>query len=314
MGGGILQPAMYVIGGCVLGAGIGWLVQFVLGQRRISQLTSAAQGKLDEVIAQRDDFAGQLTRSQSRIEQFGAASARQRAELKSALEKSKLLAKNVRILRKEREETKSKLGTLQNALASLKRQTSDLQTEFEKTREFYKRELLKSLQKRKALEEDIVKARAEQDAFAKAVESSVLEHGSTQNMVIAAQLRLGHLQVLERTVDKLEAENEQLREDIRQVRQEFAAREKDLQELEQLRTNNRQLVMCVEALENSRKEHEADAERYRQQADQSEKLSDTLRLRLDDLEKNFADIEKQQHEAIEDVRKAAVVPILRNRG
>lgn len=314
MSNGILQLVLYAAGGCLLGAGIGWSVQFVLSQRRISHLTSAAQGKLDEVVAQRNEFANKYNESQARVEHLRNAGARQRTELESALEKSKRLAKNVRILRREREDTKSKLGTLQNALVSLKRQTSDLQSEFDKTREFYKRELLKSLQRRKTLEEDIVNARAEQDAFAKAVESSVLEHGSEENMVIAAQLRLGQLHVLERTVDKLEAENEQLRDDIRQIRQEFAAREKDLQELEQLRTNNRQLVRCVEALENSRQEYEADAERYRQQADQSEKLSDTLRLRLDDLEKNFADIEKQQHDAIEDVRKAAVVPMLRHRG
>ena len=314
MGDGILQIALYAIGGFLLGAGLGWCIQFVLSQRRISHLTSEARAQLDDVVAQKNAIASKFAEAQSRFERLGAASARQRSEFEAALEKSKLLAKNVRILRKEREDTKSKLGRLQNALASLKRQTSDLQTEFDKTREFYKRELRKSLQKRKALEEDIVTARADQEAFAKAVESSVLEHGSEEDMVIAAQLRLGQLQVLERTVDKLEAENEQLREDIRHVRQDFAAREKDLQELEQLRTNNRQLVKCVEALENSRKAHEADAERYRQQADQSEKLSDTLRLRLDDLEKNFADIEKQQHDTIEDVRKATVVPMFRNRG
>ncbi len=69
---------------------------------------------------------------------------------------------------------------------------------------------------------------------------------------------------------------------------------------------------CVEALEGSRKEHETDAEKFRQQADQSDRLSDTLRLKLDDLEKNFADIEKQQDRALKDVRKAAVVPMLRN--
>lgn len=314
MGDGILQIAVFAVGGCLLGATIGWAVQSIRNKQRVSQMASAARGKLKELVAQRDELASRLSRSQSELEQLEAAEARHSAELDSVLTKSRMLAKNVAILRNERETTKKKLGTLQNALVALKRQTSDLQTEFDKTREFYKRELLKSLQKRKALEEDIVNARAEQEAFAKAVESSVLEHGSEENMVIAAQLRLGQLQVLERTVNKLEAESEQLRDDARRARQELAAREKDLAELDQLRANNRQLVRCVEALEDSRKEYEADAERFRQQADQSEKLSDTLRLKLDDLEKNFADIEEQQHKAIADVRKAAVVPILRQRG
>jgi chromosome segregation ATPase len=314
MGGGIIHTALYAIGGALLGALIGWSVQFVLGKRQFRQLSIALQQKFDKVVAQRNEFASKYAWSKSQLKQLDAAGAKHSAELESVLEKSRRLAKNVQLLRKEREQTKSKLGALQVALASLKKQTSDLQIEFHKTREFYKRELLKALQKRKELEAEIVTARADQEAFANAVESSSLEHGSTENMVIAAQLRLGQLQVLERTIHKLEAENEQLREDARQARRDFAARETDLVELEQLRVNNRQLVQCVEALENSRMEHEADAERYRQQADQSEKLSDTLRLKLDDLEKNFAEMEKQQLEAIDDVRNADVIPILRNQG
>lgn len=314
MGGGILHITLYAIGGGLLGALVGWSVQYVRGKRLIRQLSVAVQQKLDMAVAQRNEFASKYVWAKTRLEQLEVDSAGHSAELESVLAKSRELAKNVRLLRKEREHTKSKLGTLQATLASLKQQTSNLQTEFHKSRDFYKRELLKALQRRKELEAEIVTARAEQEAFTKAVESSSLEYGSKENMVIAAQLRLGQLERLEQTVGNLEAENEALREDVRQARQELAAREQDLAELERLRLNNRQLVQCVEALENSRQEHEADAERYRQQADQSEKLSDTLRMKLDDLEKNFAEIEKQQLEAIDDVRNADVIPILRNHG
>ena len=314
MGSSILQIALYALGGCFFGVLIGWPIHAVLARRRLGQQTSELRNKLDEVTGQRNGLASEYSKARSAIEQFEAANASHSAELKSALKKSKLLARNVLTLRSERENTKIKLSTIQNALTSLRQQTTALQTEFDKTREFYKRELLKSLQKRKDLEEEIGKARADQEAFAKAVESSVLEHGSEENMVIAAQLRLGQLQVLERNVNKLEAENAQLRQDATQMKQEFAARERVLGELEELKLHNRQLVQCVEALEDSRKGHEADAERYRQQADESEKLSDTLRLKLDDLEQNFADMEKEQHQALEEARNAAVVPMLRKQG
>lgn len=313
MGSSISQIALYALGGCFFGVLIGWSIQAVMSKPRIGQLAGEARKKLAEVTGQRNELAGEYSKLQSMIEQLQAANAKRSAEFASVLKKSKTLSKNVRTLRAERENTKIKVGTIQKALTSLRQQTRALQTEFDKTREFYKRELLKSLQMRKDLEEEIEKARVEQESFAKLVESSVLEYGSTENMVVAAQLRLGQLKVLERTVSKLEAENAQLRQDADQIKQEIAAREQDLAELEELRVHNRQLVRCVEALEDSRKEHEAEAERYRQQADQSEKLSDTLRLKLDDLEKNFADIEKQQHQALEEARKAAVVPILRNR-
>jgi predicted flap endonuclease-1-like 5' DNA nuclease len=57
-------------------------------------------------------------------------------------------------------------------------------------------------------------------------------------------------------------------------------------------------------MESSRKQHEADAKRYRNQAGQQEKKSDTLRVRLDEVEKTCAVMEKQQRQALKDARKA----------
>ena len=300
MDGSVIQIALIALGGAVAGGVIAWSIKAVLSRRRFRELASAAQAKLDEIAAQGNKYADAYSRSQAKIKNLKAANAQRDAKLKSALKKAGQLARNVRKLQTERENTKAKLSNIQDAMLSLKQQTSALQTEFEKSRDFYKRELLKSLQKRKDLESEIVDARAEQEAFSKAVESSSLEHGSKEDMVIAAQLRLGQIEVLERNVGKLEAENEQLRREIVETKKQFQARERDLAELEELRLHNQQLVRCAEALEDSRKEHEADA--------------DTLRLKLDDLEKNFADMERQQNEALEDARKADVVPMLRSRG
>ena len=311
MGTSVFQTALYALGGGILGAVCAWLVQAAMSRRRIAQITNAARMKVDAVTVQKDLFADTYSRSRTKIESLRGAIAERSAEYKSLHEKTKLLAKNVLMLRSERENTKSKLSVLQNALGSLRQQTAALQSEFAKSQEFYKRQLVVSLEKRKLLEKKIKAARTEQEAFANLVESSTLEHGSTENMVVAAQLRLGQLEVLERNVNKLEAENAQLRHDSIQSKQEFDVRARDLAEMEELRINNKQLVRCVEALEDSRKAHETDAEEYQQQAVQSEKLSDTLRLKLDDLEKNFADIEKQQDEAIENARKAADIPMLR---
>jgi len=311
MGSMTLQIALYVLGGCFLGGVIGWLFQAAIGKRRIFELESATRTEIDNVTGQRDELADKYSNSSSTIKSLKARYAKRRTELEFVLEKSRSLAKNILTLRTERENTKIKISTFQNALLKMKQQTTALQNEFDKTRAFYKRELVKSFDKRKLLDTELEDARAEQESFAKLVESSTLEHGSTQNMVVAAQLRLGQLGVLERNITKLEAENAQLSRDLKQVRQESGARERDLAELEELRLHNKQLVRCVEALEGSRKAHESDAERYRDQADQSEKQSETLRLKLDDLEKNFANIEEQQHQALQDARKATVVPILR---
>ena len=311
MGTSILETAMVAVGGGILGVACGWLIQAIISKNRIDQMSTAAQAKLDDVATQRDLFANKYSRSREKLESLQAANAKRSAEFESLLKKSRLLAKNVLTLRTERENTKVKLGTLQNAVGSLRQRTTALQSEFEKTQEFYKRELIKSLEKRKLLEKEVKEARSEQESFAELVESATLEHGSEENMIVAAQLRLGQLQVLERNVSKLEAENEDLNREVVRIKKESEARERDLAELEELRIHNEQLVRGVEALEGSRKEHETDAERYRQQADQSEQQSDTLRLKLADLEKNFVAIEKQQDQVLKNARKAAVVPMLR---
>jgi len=307
----ILETAMVAVGSGILGVACGWLVHAIISKNRIDQVSTAAQAKLDDVTTQRDRFANKYSRSRPKIESLQAANAKRSAEFESVLKKSKLLAKNVLTLRDERENTKIKLGTLQDALGSLRQRTTALQSEFVKSQEFYKRELIKSLEKRKLLEKEVKEARSEQESFAELVESATLEHGSEENMIVAAQLRLGQLQVLERNMSKLEAENEDLSREVVQLRRESEARERDLSELEELRIHNEQLVRGVEALEGSRKQYESDAERYRQQADQSEKQSDTLRLKLADLEENFVAIEKQQDQVLKDAREASVVPILR---
>ena len=159
------------------------------------------------------------------------------------------------------------------------------------------------------LEEKVENARLEQESFTNLLKSSILAHGgSADKMIAAAQIRLGQLGVLERNLHKLEAENTQLRDDATRTKHEYEALEWEVAELDELRIHNKQLVGCLESLESSRKQHEDDAERYRDQANESEQLSDTLRLKLDDIEKNFSNIEKQQHQALKDARNVALVP------
>jgi chromosome segregation ATPase len=294
----LLQTVLFALAGGVLGAFGGWLAHAFRARHRIDEVRSAALVNLDEITAQRDELAGRYSTLREKVGPLQTVLDKRNSELAAVRKKSKLLAGNLHTLRTERESTKVKLGAMQNALGSLKRRTSSLQSEFAKTQDFYKRELAKAFEKRKMLEDVVKEARSEQEEFTQLVESSTLEHGSTENMVIAAQLRLGQLQVLERNVNKLEAENAHLQREIARLKQEYDARDRELSELKELRIHNRQLVQCVEALEGSRKE--------------SEELSDTLRLKLDDLEKNFADIQEQQDQAIEEARNSTVAPMRRH--
>lgn len=306
----IAQIALLVLGSGVIGGVAGFLVTATIGSRRMDRISAEAEARSSDLAHERDYYADELSRAHTTIERLRAKVAKARTELKSAFQKSKVLTKNVLALRDEREQTKVKITTLQKTLVSVKQRTLALQREFEKTGDFYKGELVKSFDKRKTLEKELERVRSEQASFADLIESSVQEHGSPREMMTAAHLRLEQLKVLERNVAKLEKENQQLRDDAVNMKRDYDALQKDLEELDELKIYNRQLVECVESLENSRQEYEQDAEKYRDQAAESEQLSDTLRLKLEDLEKNFADIESQQDVALEHARDAAVVPVL----
>ena len=108
MGGSTPQIALYVLGACVFGVVIGWLIRGATTKRHIDNLTGEGQAKLDDVIRQRNQFATEYSKLRSTVKYLQAASAKSRTELESALEKARLLAKKVLALRAEREGTKIK--------------------------------------------------------------------------------------------------------------------------------------------------------------------------------------------------------------
>ncbi len=287
---------------------MGYLVAAFLGQRRINELTAANRKRVAELTDQIDQISAKYSKARSGFKTMKAALTEARATRETAAKKIRMLSNDVKTLRTERENTKIKVSQMQTALDSVNYKTMTLQREFEKAGEFYKRELAKSFGKRKELEEEVARALAAEREFMERVESSSLEHGSEKEMIVAAQLRFGQIEVLERNIDKLEKENAGLLDDIRQAKKDYDELQQELREMEELRINNQQLVRCVESLEKRRAEHEQEAEQYRDQAGQSEQLSETLKLKLDDLEKSFAEMGQQQQEAIDHVRQATAGP------
>jgi predicted flap endonuclease-1-like 5' DNA nuclease len=124
-------------------------------------------------------------------------------------------------------------------------------------------------------------------------------------MLVAAKTRLENLDLLEQNVIELEAENAQLNHDAAVIRQENDALKRDVFEQEELKVHNKELAQVLKSMENSRKQYEDDANRYRDHAGKSEKKSETLRIRLDEVEKNFMEMEQQQNDALNAARRSA---------
>lgn len=311
MNGPFTQFMLYLFATGTVGIGIGWLLRNVFGKRRLDNQNDNWQLKLDDVIRQRDRLTAEITslrtsieKQQAVVNQFENVAAKARTELESAHEKVKSLSKDVFTLRSERESFKNKVGTIQNALDTVKQQTAELQLEFVKSGEFYKGELEKSFEKRKTLAVKIENSKYEHESFSNLLNASRTEHQSTNKILASAQKRLNDLDALEQKVIELEAENAQLNHDTVRTKQEVEALQRDIAELDELRVQNKELAHCLESMENSRKQYEDDAGRYRQHAGESERQSETLRVKLEDLEQNFADMEKQQRDALSSARRA----------
>ena len=111
--------------------------------------------------------------------------------------------------------------------------------------------------------------------------------------------------MLERSNTRLQSENAGLKEAIRRQESEYEALRLEFENLGELRIHNQQLVRAVETLEQSRQRHEQEAEQYRSQADESEQLSETLRMRLSNLQQRFAAIEERKARTASDIPGSA---------
>ena len=299
MDGPTLQTALYLLATGLAGAVGGWLLRGADNQREIERLTHDGQQKLDDIVRQKDELAAEsssmrstLEAQQSVIQKHETAIVRGRAELESAHEKASLLSKDLFTLREEREGFKTKMATFHRALVALNKQSTDLQTEFVKSGEFYKRELAKAFEKRKALQVELDKAR--------------IDRQSVHNISSSSPDEVEKIRVLEQTVIELEADNAQFRHDATASQQEIVVLRQNVADLAELKAQNRELAHCLKSMEKSRRQYEEDAKRYREKAGRDEQHSETLALRLDEVEKNFAEIEKQQRQALQQARSAAV--------
>jgi len=307
------QVSLYLLGAVIIGAAAAILIMSRISRARRRNQTEEWQDKVDAVVRTRDRLTSEIDALRSNIEaqqvgmtQHEHAVARAGVALESSKEKAKQLEKDLFTLRAEREETKAKMNSFQVALIAVKQQAQEIQTEFLKSRDFYKNELTKAFERRRAVEIKLDDARAEQDSFANLLRSSVSEKESVNKMLSAAKRRLDNIDALEQKAIEFEAENAQLKHDAAIAQQEIEVLQRDVEELEELKIHNKELTQCVTSLEESRRQYETDAQRYKERAGQSEQKSETLRIKLDEVEQNFLDIEEQQRKALQDARKASV--------
>ena len=305
---------LILLGTGVVAGLIAWLARGWFAKRQTVELIDEWESRVDglsrkhdSVVAEANRYRAIIETQQATISEKELVAQRSSTSLNSALEKINSLSKDLFTLRAEREDSKQKLVTFQNAINSVQMQSQELQREFIKSRNFYKAELKKAFEKRQALEMRIDNAQAEQDSLRNLLTGSRSEQESVARMLASAKSRLAEIDKLEGDVIRLEADNAQLNHDAALAKQEIESLRRDVAELDELKVQNTELSEVVKSMEASRRQYEQDAKRYQGVASETEKQSETLRIRLDEVEKNFLALEQQQQDAIKQAREEAAI-------
>ena len=259
------------------------------------------QGRFDKAVRQNEHLNAEVVSLRTSIEAEKAlvhkhtlASARVRTEIESLREKEISLKKNMFQLSAERDELKGKVSSSQNAVNIANQRVVQVQTEFNKNQEFYKAQLDTSSEERGVLERKIKDAKSEQESLNNLLLSARAEYDSVSNMLSSAQSRLETFETLEQKVISLEADNVQLKHAATLAAREAESLRREVGDLAALKEQNRELAHCLKSMESSRKQHENDALRYRNQYEQSEQASETLRFKIGDIEKNWQEMQQDR--------------------
>lgn len=298
------QTILFLVSAFFVGAGIGFFVHAMSGGRRLRDTEDDWQSRYDKALRQIEKLKTHNTALEHSVESNrSAAQTHQHAamqsqtELESLREKANTLSKNVFTLGAERDQLNDKLTGNQKQLLGTKQVVQDLQTEFGKSKEFYTAQLMSAVEQRKLLEQKIEDAKHEEESLNNLLASARTEHESVSKLLASAQARLDGLEALESKVVALEADNAELKHKAVLATREAESLQREAKELSELKVQNKELTQCLQSMENSRKQYEIDAQRYKNQYEVAEKKSDTLRMKLGDIEQNFVEMQETQSES-----------------
>ena len=302
-----VQTSVWVIAGMLAGSLLSWLIRGKQANRELDRLADEWQSRLDDETRQMDRLTAEgnslraaLESTQASLQQNKHAAAKAQTELESMRERLNALSKDLFNAGVERDALNNKLVGSAKILQSAKQRIAEITNEFGKSREFYKGQLMSAFEQRQSLERKVEDARSEHESLSNQLTSARAEHRSVSNALATAQVRLENLDALEQQLISLEADNAQLRHDIEMSNKQAESLQRDAREADAIKEQNRELAHCLESMESSRRQYEDDARRYREQHSESEQESETLRIKLGDIQKRLTEMQ----EAHEDARRA----------
>ena len=307
MSGFDLLTGLYLLGAAILGGLIGWSVRGRQSGQSLNKLGEDWQLRFDKANRQNENLKAEVSSLKTSVEaaktivqKHAAAAAMSRTAIESLRAKEGTVSKNLFQVSAERDELKARMANHQNVVSNEKQRIAALQAELDKGLGFYKSQLEAGVEERKLLQRKVDDAKSEQQSLSNLLTAARAEYDSVNKLLASAQTRLQALASLEGKVVSLEADNAQLKHEVTLANKGAESLRRDVSELNALKKQNTELAHCLKSMESSRKQYEADALRYRNQIETTEKESDTLRFKIGDIQKNW----EVMHQAQKAVKKS----------
>ena len=304
MSGFDLLTGLYLLGAAILGGLIGWSVHGRKSGQSLNKLGEDWQLRFDKASRQNENLKADVSSLKTSVEaaktivqKHSTAAAMSRTAIESLRAKESTVSKNLFQVSAERDELKARMANHQNVVSNEKQRIAALQAELEKGLGFYKSQLDAGVEERKLLQRKVDDAKSEQQSLSNLLTAARTEYDSVSKLLASAQDRLQVLESLEGKVVSLEAANAQLKHEVTLANKGAESLRRDVSELNALKKQNTELAHCLKSMESSRKQYEADALRYRNKIETSEKESDTLRFKIGDIQKNWEVMHQAQKAA-----------------
>ncbi len=304
MSGFDLLTGLYLLGAAILGGLIGWSVRGRQSGQSLDKLDEDWQLRFDKASRQNENLKAEVSSLKTSVEaaktivqKHSAAATMSRTAIESLRAKESTVSKNLFQVSAERDELKARMANHQNVVSNEKQRIAALQAELDKGLGFYKSQLEAGVEERKLLQRKVDDAKSEQQSLSNLLTAARTEYDSVSKLLASAQGRLKVLESLEGKVVSLEADNAQLKHEVTLANKAAESLRRDVSELNALKKQNTELAHCLKSMESSRKQYEADALRYRNQIETSEKESDTLRFKIGDFQKNWEEMHQAQKSA-----------------
>ena len=166
------QTILFLVSAFLVGAGIGFILHSLSGGRRPRDPEHDWQSRYDKALRQIEKLKTQNTALESTVEtnrasaqKFQHAAMQSQTEVESMREKTTALSKNVFTLGAERDQLNDKLNGSVKQLHATKQVIRELQTEFQKSKDFYTAQLKSAVEQRQLLEQKIDGAKHEESSL-----------------------------------------------------------------------------------------------------------------------------------------------------